>query len=290
MGHVAEQRPDGRHDPEPQAGAEVGPVQDAAPQHPDPEQLRQFEQFQQFQQFLRFQEAQRAQRQIGTELTQHGQQSLLPTGTQDLVPQPPPTGSKVPGWLRWLGKKLLGWLIFFILLAIALTWAYNYFIGGDDDNSSESAAKMGGGTYKTNELLSKEPHEAVRSVYDAIAQTDPRTNTPLIADACGRFDNDNRQIQQRFASNLGYADCRQAVLGLHAEVTNVNDYAESIHPRRYDANAGSLRIDSCDFDVKGGPALGVFTVTQVEFGQWLITGHEPGPATCPKPTTATTGN
>lgn len=287
MGHVAEQRPDGRHDPEHQAGAEMQPAQRAAPQHPDPEQLRQFEQFQQFQEFLRFQEA---QRHAGTDLAHGAPHQPVPTATQQLVPQPPPRATRVPGWLRWLGKKLLGWLIFFILLAIALTWAYNYFIGGDNDNSSESAAKLGGGTYKTNELLSKEPHEAVRGVYDAIAQTDPSTDKPLVADACGRFDNDSRQAQQRFAENLGYGDCMQAVLGLHAKVTDINDYAESIHPRRYDPNATSLRIDSCDFDVKGGPALGVFTVTQVELGQWLITGHEPGPATCPKPSSPTTGN
>ncbi|NIJ14249.1 hypothetical protein FHU38_004593 [Saccharomonospora amisosensis] len=277
---MAEQRSDGRHDPEPRAGAEVGPAEEAAPQHADQEQLRQFEQFQQFQEFLRFQEA---QRQAGTELTRGGQPQPVPTVTRDLVPAPPSTGSKVPGWLRWLGKKLLGWLIFFILLAIALTWAYNYFLGGGDDNSSESAAKMGGGTYKTNELFSKEPYAAVRQLYSKIAEG--RADL-----ACGYFDNERRAVQQRFAQDLGYRDCQEAVNELSKQVTHVTNYSRSIHPRRYDANATSLRIDSCDFDVEGGPALGVFTVTQVELGQWLITGHEPGPATCPKPTPATTGN
>lgn len=280
MGHVAEQRPDGRHDPEHEAGAEVQPAQRAAPQHPDPEQLRQFEQFQQFQEFLRFQEA---QRHAGTDLAHGAPHQPVPTATQQLVPQPPPRATRVPGWLRWLGKKLLGWLIFFILLAIALTWAYNYFIGGDNDNSSESAAKLGGGTYKTNELFSKEPYAAISQLYSKVAAD--RADL-----ACGYFDNERRAVQQRFAQNLGYRDCAEAVRELSQQVTHVTDYSRSIHPRRYDPNATSLRIDSCDFDVKGGPALGVFTVTQVELGQWLITGHEPGPATCPKPSSPTTGN
>jgi hypothetical protein len=41
-----------------------------------------------------------------------------------------------------------------------------------------------------------------------------------------------------------------------------------------------VTIDSCSFSITGGPALGVFTVTKVELGQWLITGHAPGPSRC----------
>ena len=293
MGNVVEQRGDATPD-RPDDEVEImpdtpRPGTDLTPAAPDldPEQLRQFQQFQQFQQFLRFQEAQ-------GQLARQGQGQLSTTTGTDLVapsqPSPAePHTSKVPGWLQWLGKKLLGWLIFFLLLAIFATWAFNQLFGSDDDNSTEAAARMGGGTYHTEELLAKEPYEAVRKVYDAIAQEDPNTNQPLIAEACGHFDNE-RGIQQRFAANTGHPDCRAAVLALHAQVTHVNDYAESIFPRWYDPDATTIRIDSCDFDIRGGPALGVFEVTKVEMDQWLITGHEPGPATCPATDTTTDDN
>lgn len=293
MGHVVEQRPDGQQDPE-QPGDEIASgsaVEPARPQSPapqdpaeppelDPEQARQFEQFRQFQQFQEFQRFQEAQRQAGTDVVPGQPYPPVATTTQDVVPRESGRQRpKVPGWLQWLGKKLIGWLIFFILLAIALTWAYNYFFGTGD--SDDNAAQMGGGTYHTNELLSDKPYEAVRQVYDAIAQEDPDTGRPLVAQACGRFDN-QRGIQQRFAENLGYQDCRRAVLALHDEVTHVNDYAESIYPRHYDLGAKTLRINSCEFTIEGGPALGTFVVTRQEYeNQWLITGHERGPKTCP---------
>ncbi len=315
MGDVVEQRPDG--DPgqhrasgaagEPEIvpdvvpadpnrpGAELTPAGPTPPAttQPDPEQLRQFrefQQFQQFQQFLRFQEAQGQLGQQG-----QGQPGQLSTTADTALvprrqPQAKPITRKVPGWLQWLGKKILGWLVFFLLLAIFATWAFNELFGSNDDNSTEAAARMGGGTYHTEELLAKEPYEAVRKVYDAIAQEDPGTNRPLIAEACGRFDNDNG-IQQRFAENTGdHPDCRHAVIALHEQVTHVNDYAESIFPRWYDPDATTVRIDSCDFDIQGGPALGVFTVTKVEMGQWLITDHEPGPSVCEANPTGPTGN
>ncbi len=297
MGDVVEQRPDGEAgqcgvngaDSEPEIvsdampadsgrpGTDLTPMSPAPPpgtpgtpgaaqlsQSPqaDPEQLRQFHEFQQFQQFLRFQESRGQLSTTGsTELAPHQQ------------PQAPPPPSKIPGWLQWLGKKVLGWLVFFLLLGIFATWAFNELFGSDDDNSTEAAARMGGGTYHTEELLAKEPYEAVRKVYHHIAQG-------RVDFACGRFDNDNG-IQQRFAENTGaHPDCRQAVIALHEQVTHVNDYAESIFPRWYDPDATTVRIDSCDFDIQGGPALGVFTVTEVEMGQWLITGHEPGPTSC----------
>ncbi|MBK1784071.1 hypothetical protein [Prauserella cavernicola] len=304
MGHVVEQRPDGQPGPdegraaEPAPGSDLQPVQPAhpvepvqppqQPQEPDPEQLRQFQQFQQFQEFLKFQQSQ----QQGGELVPgqqqqpvpHTQHHPAPAATQQLVQQPPqpPQRPKVPGWLRWLGKKIIGWLIFFLLLALALTWAYNHFFGSDEGDSTESAAKMGGGTYRTNELLSDEPYEAVRQVYDAIAQVDPTTDEPLVAEACGRFD---EPVQQSFGEHLGYRDCRQAVLALNKEVTHVNDYAESIYPQPYGGGATTVRIDSCDFAIKGGPALGTFIVTKQDYAdQWLITGHERGPVTCSPPT------
>lgn len=134
----------------------------------------------------------------------------------------------------------------------------------------DKGTETGGGTYHANKILTTQPYEAVRAVYETIGQDQPDQ-------ACGRFDT---ATQDTFARDVGYPDCRQAVLGLHSQVTNVNDYAESIFPEQYDPNATTIAIDSCDFTISGGPALGVFTVTKVEKGQWLITAHATGPRTC----------
>ncbi|MFD2418260.1 hypothetical protein [Amycolatopsis pigmentata] len=90
------------------------------------------------------------------------------------------------------------------------------------------ACDSGTGTYHPNKILSTDPYEAVRRVYDAIAQPTPEV---AAAQACGRFRDD---VQQKFAADLGFNDCHEAVLALHAHVTNVNDYAQSI--RSYESS------------------------------------------------------
>jgi hypothetical protein len=180
----------------------------------------------------------------------------------------------MPRFVKRALGAVLSALLFLAVLGIAGKLLYNHFFPSQDDN--RPAAETGGGTYHTHTELSTEPYEAVRTVYDAIAQN----SAPM---ACGRFRDD---IQQKFATDMGYQDCQLAVEGLHAQVTNENNYAESISPRQYDPNATNLTIDSCDFSISGGPSLGRFVVTRVERGQWLITGHEPGPTTCPPPSTA----
>jgi hypothetical protein len=281
MGSVNEQRGEDRQDP----GAELEPARggEAAHRQPPPgprqlddEQLRQFQQFQQFQDYLRYTEAQQRPGQL---TTHQGGPPIPPPPHQQPTPAPPPR-RRAPRVLVWLGKKVLGWLVFFLLLALAATWAYNHFFGNGEDEDLP-AAMTGGGTYKTNEILSDKPYEAVRQVYDAIAQEDPATGLPLIPQACGRF---AERTQQEFAADLGYADCRQAVVALHEQVTHVNAYAESIPSSLSRPVTGeTLRVSSCEFGIDGGPALGAFTLTKVERGQWLITGHEAEPTPCPAP-------
>lgn len=281
-GGVAEQRP-GEQPDEP--GGEVARAQPAQPEL-DAEQLRQFQQFQQFQDFLRYTEA---QRQNGEhEQASPGGQLLPPGGQlvpgQGAPPAPPPGGPlqvaapsnlpaprpkiRAPRWAKRLAGKLLSAFLFFLVLAIAGKLVYDHFFPSLDNN--RPAAEIGGGTYHANKILSTQPYEAVRKVYAQIAQDRPDL-------ACGYFD---IPVQQKFATNLGYADCQQAVHSLKAQVKNVNEYAESIPSNDSDQQGDTVRIDSCSFSVGGGPALGVFTVTKVEKGQWLITGHEPGPTTC----------
>jgi hypothetical protein len=281
---VAEQEP-GHQPDEPDARGEV---ERARPQpeeggHPplDPEQLRQF---QQFQDYLRFTEA---QRQSGGELVPgQGGPPVVPPGGPPLAPPPgsPAPRRKItaPRWAKRLAGKLLSALLLLLVLAIAGKLAYNYFFPSQDDN--RPASETGGGTYHANKILSTQPYEAVRTVYDAIAQRDPNPDD-MIARACGRFRED---VQQKFAEDLSFPDCRQAVLALHTKVTDINGYAESIPSYVSGQTGDTVTIDSCSFSINGGPALGVFIVSKVEKGQWLITGHERGPATCAAPNTAPT--
>lgn len=255
----------------------------------DPEQLRQFQQFQQFQDFLRYTQAQRqgngqvvpaqnapVQSAPGygppTQPGHGGPPIPPPPYGQLQPPQPPPPRPKIkaPRWAKRLAGKLLSAFLFLLVLVIAGTLAYRHFFP-NTNNDDLPAAITGGGSYHTNHILSLDPYEAVRTVYDAIAQG-------LVPQGCGRFRED---IQQKFATDYGFPDCQQAVLGLHGQVTNMNGYAESIPSSLSEPLPGdTITVDSCRFAIEGGPALGVFTVQRVEKGQWLITGHEPGPRVC----------
>jgi hypothetical protein len=304
MGQVAEQRPDEQRPPERPSGSAPEPARESparessgdpaqpgqslapggqnSPEQLDPEQLRQFQQFQQFQDFLRFSEAQRTGGGMVPGQAAPGQ-TQPPAQTDQQQPwlpaEPPPPGSppqvrpdylpeprprpKVPRWLRKLGGKVLGILILVVLLGIAGKLAYNHFF--PEPNTDLPASQTGGGTYHTNHILpTASPYEAVRSVYDAIAQG-------LVPQACGRFD---ESIQQQFGRDLGFADCQQAVPALNREVTNKNDYAESMPSNISEPLPGDVvQVSSCAFGIKGGRPLGAFTVKRVEKGQWLIVGH-----------------
>ncbi|WP_435068758.1 hypothetical protein [Amycolatopsis thermoflava] len=279
---------------EPPAGSSA--VEPAQPQL-DPEQLRQFQQFQQFQDFLRYTEAQRQSNGelVPTQnapvqsapgyaapgygpLTQagHGGPPVPPPPYGQLQPLPQP-GPKIraPKWAKRLAGKLLSALLFLIVLIVAGKLAYNHFFPEDDPDLP--AAQTGGGTYHTNEILSVNPYEAARQVYQQVAYGQPDR-------ACGLFET---ATQQQFATDLQYPDCREAVLDLKRQVTNMTAYAGSLPFGSSQPVQGTVaRIDSCDYQISGGPALGVFVITKVG-DQWLITGHEPGPRTCPTPTTPT---
>jgi hypothetical protein len=290
MSGVAEQRGDDRHNSQDEPGADVQPSSPAEPpaQKPiDEEQLRQFQQFQQFQDYLKFSEAQRQSggtlvpQQPQPPVPQQARQPATTSGSQDLVPTPPPK-IKAPRWLKRLGGKILGWIIVLVVIGLALNWGYHRLFPSTA-NDNRPAAETGGGKYHTNHVYSKLPYEAVRIVYQNVANGQ-------VLDACGRFD---EPVQQKFATDLGFADCQQAILGLHkqVQVTAKNAYAESIPSSISEPIPGNtFVISSCRFGIKGGPALGAFQVTKVEDGQWLITGHstEPDPCPAPSPTTSPT--
>ncbi|PKV92150.1 hypothetical protein ATK30_2941 [Amycolatopsis echigonensis] len=288
-GEVAPRTPS---QPTPQPAAPNLPQPNGTEPQLDPEQLRQFQEFQRFQEYLRFTRAQQ-----GTEPAPHPDAGLVPAGNRQPLAggqppsppnqpgalteyeEPPRNRRPVPRWVKRLGGKILGWVIALVILGILVNWGYHQIFPSNEGKSSAQIAAEGGGTYHTNHIFSTNPNEAVRFVYHNIAQG-------RVDDACGRFRED---IQDKFAKDTtGQPDCKVAVEKLHAQVKNMNDYAESL-PSYVSGPTPPpvVTIDSCTFSVQGGPALGVFQVTKVDKGQWLITGHSPGPEKCPAPPTAT---
>ncbi|GAA4540104.1 hypothetical protein [Amycolatopsis samaneae] len=305
---MAEQRDDGRTgaepgtDLEPTGAAQPAPPA-AAPQPPapqlDPQQLREFEQFKQFQDYLKFTQAQQGNQPAPTPegglVPAPSQQPAAYQAAQPPAPVAPQTGLLVPAersgprtprWLRRLGGKLLGWILAFVLLAVAVTWVYHQFFPSDAGKTSAQIAAEGGHTYHATPLLAKNPYEAVRSVYDALGKANPNQQQ-LMSRACGPMD---EATQQKFAQDLGFRDCGEAAVRLSGQVEHarMNDYINSIPRYQSDQPLGEqLTISSCAYPVKGGPSLGSFTVKQVEKGQWLIVGHTNEPTPCPAPAPST---
>lgn len=294
---MAEQRDDGK------PGSDIEPAGSNTPAPPpvDPAELEQFRQFQQFQDYLRFTQSQQGNQPapppnagmvqappVQPVAQQGGQPPVIPPGYA-LVPAE--RGRRgLPRWAMWLGRKVIAWVLAIVILGVAGTWLYNHFFPSDEGKTSEQLAQEGGGTYHTNHVFSTNPYEAVRFVYHNIAQG-------RVEDACGRFQNEGqrdiqtqfaRDIAQTFRQNTAQTDCKKAVEFLATQVTNKNDYAESLPSSVSSPLPGdTVTVDSCDFPVSGGPALGVFTVSKVAKGQWLITGHAIGPPKCSGVTTTT---
>ena len=274
---MAEQRDDGKpgSDIEP-AGPNAPAASGGSTQPPiDAAELEQFRQFQQFQDYLRFTQAQQGNQpapppDAGLVQAPPSQPPVPPPG-YDLVPSER-RRRPAPRWLTWLGKKVIAWVLAIVILGVAGTWLYNHYFPNDSGKTSAQLAQEGGGKYQTNHILSTSPYEAVREVYDAVAQN-------LVPQACGRMD---EPIQQKFAQDLGYADCQVAVHELNRKVTSKNDYAESMPSYVSEPLPGDrFTISSCRFGIKGGPALGAFTVAKVPKGQWLIVEHTNEPTPCP---------
>lgn len=287
MDAVAQRQDDERPDTPASSGA-VERVPPAGQPPIDPEELRSFQEFQQFQEFQRYQEYLRSQ-EPGA--------SLAPRGPNDAVPPPPPSqdlqraGSreleprperrKAPAWLVTLGGKIVGALLLLAAIIVGGAWAIDYFLGADDPITPEEQAKQGGKKAEGTKLYASSPYEAVRRIYDDIAQGDTE-------DICLRFD---ELARDQFAADVGFDTCAAAAAGMHDKVTNVDAYAESLPSNVSNPSLGDeIELDSCEValpagGVVGGPALGVFTVTKIpdaQGEQWLITGHAPGPEKCPK--------
>ncbi|WP_130343716.1 hypothetical protein [Herbihabitans rhizosphaerae] len=209
----------------------------------DAEQFRKFQEFQQFQEFQRYREE-----------------------TGQLPPAPKP-----PLWKRALRSKLVRKLVVLLILLIAAYWAYQHYFGkNDSDNAIEAG---GGGRTKTNFVFSDNPMAMVRQLYDNVAQN-------IVVDACNRFTDDARQ---KFTADLGAPSCELAVTTLNSKLTNKHKYSLPRPGSNFTIPPGAktIEISSCDLRVEGGPRIGVFVLSEIELGQWIITGHRNEPDPCP---------
>jgi hypothetical protein len=243
-----------------------------APRQPTeitPEQVRQFQEFQHFQQLMR-------------EAADQGMPpGNPPPGLLQPWGPPPPKQSLPKRLLKAAVSKIITGLVVLAILVVAGYFAVDYFFG--EDQNDRPAHETGGQKTTGNFILPDDPYEAVRKIYHQIAN-----GNGVPEQVCLRFDDGGK----KFASDMGYDSCKAAVAGLHAQVTNRNAYAESMPPKKSTFNPmthDEVRISSCQDNVrggiKGGPALGAFTVKKILDSapgpgggkQWIITDHENEP-------------
>lgn len=110
-----------------------------------------------------------------------------------------------------------------------------------------------------------DPYDTVRGVYRGVAANAPD-------EVCSRF---TPEAARQFAGAFEAESCTIVVTLLyHGRVADPQAYANT-SLGSFTADDGQTRaeIDSCEFDVRGGPRLGVFELTADRSGAWLVTGH-----------------
>jgi hypothetical protein len=240
------------------------PPEPRQPTEVTPEQIRQFQEFQ------RFQELMRQQAEQGMPPGSPPPGSLVPWG------QPPPKQSLPKRVAKAALGKIITGLVVLAVLVLAGYLAIDYFFGPDLDQPPASVT--GGGKTEDNLILPTDPYEAVRMIYHQIANGDG-----VAEQVCPRFKDDGK----KFATDMGYDNCADAVNGLAPQVTDANAYAESMPSYKTTfspQNADTIRISSCEDSrngrIEGGPPLGAFTVEKIKGSkgdQWIITDHENEP-------------
>jgi hypothetical protein len=113
--------------------------------------------------------------------------------------------------------------------------------------------------------LDTDPYDAVRNVYRGVAANVPD-------EVCARF---TPEAAVQFAGHWEAESCTTLVTLLHhGRVADPNTYADT-NFGYFTAGDGDTHaeIDSCEFEVDGGPQLGVFVLDRDESGTWLITAH-----------------
>ncbi|WP_258905078.1 hypothetical protein [Actinokineospora sp. UTMC 2448] len=209
----------------------------------------QWRRFQEFQEFKRFEEAQ-------------GQ-------------APPPRRAGKPLWRKLVFNRWVRRLVVLLLLLIAASWAVDHYFGNPD--ADLPASETGGGKASRTVLFAESPREAIRMIYNNVAQA-------TLPDACTRFETE--ELAQLFADHFNAPDCPTAIRRLHDEVTDASAYARPVFPAAVDLRPGAdgtVVVSSCELQISAGPRLGEFTLRIIPgslSNQWIISGHRKEAADC----------
>ncbi|MGW5053320.1 hypothetical protein [Actinokineospora sp. NPDC004072] len=209
----------------------------------------QWRRFQEFQEFKRFEEAQ-------------GE-------------QPGKRRAGKPLWRRLVFNRWVRRLALLLVLLLAASWAVDHYFGNPDEDLP--ASETGGGKTSRTVLFAGSPREAIRMIYNNVAQA-------TLPDACTRFETE--ELAERFADHFGAPDCPTAIRRLHEEVTNASAYARPVFPAAVTLTPGpdgTVVISSCELQIKSGPRLGEFTLRVIPGSigdQWIISGHRKESSDC----------
>jgi hypothetical protein len=276
-------RRDGTETDRPQSGA------------PTPEQLREFEEFRRFQEFQRWQRegspapstgpsgqsSEAASSGASGEHEPAGVQTEL-AGMRRQLASLAESSSRVeratnpPLWRRILRSGWLRWLAGLIIVVVAAAIAYNKFFGGGDTSGNPQANLPGNRSQVQQRVGVQNPKDAVALVYRDVgmAASTPDSADVYAKNACLTF---TEQAARKFGAQHG-GTCEKAIRSIKVgDPGSYSDVSLAALPR-VAGNARSTVIDSCKFDVSGGPRLGAFTLAVADGDKWLIT--DVAPSTC----------
>ncbi|GAB3910865.1 hypothetical protein GCM10029964_115530 [Kibdelosporangium lantanae] len=195
------------------------------------------------------------------------------------MPQLP--AAKKPTWKRILFSRAFRRAAFYLVVILAVVWAYNHYFGTPDDDGKGTQGTAGPGQKTDPGKASTSPNAAIDTLYRWAATGNQGTNA---ASACQQLFNEAGQ--RAFVIDFGGTDCESVVRGLAGKVGVL------LRPPLIDTyNKQVIEISSCD-DLALKPdtqGLGKFVFTRFGDG-WIISGHEPEPNPCPTPPPSASGS
>lgn len=273
---------------------EIVPREPALPEL-NPEQRRQFDEFQRFQAYQRYvaQQAKVSDNEPVAPLDQgrehapvtavHKQLTGIHARLDEVLASQQRTERAVnpPVWKKLLRSRLVSWLVVLAVLIAGGIWVLQHFFGSRTQGPAATPQPVDrpgavalGGTH---------PDETVIGIYHNVAAGNARDVCVVFTDAGKR----------QFAADNGVPTCEDAVRKLHAQVTDVTAYNNSLVSSRdvgvddgdsYQRN--SFVVTSCAAGITGGPRLGEFALVRAPNRTWIVAGHRN--ESCPSsPTTST---
>lgn len=178
-----------------------------------------------------------------------------------------------PLWKRILRSTPVRWAFGILVLLAVGSWAINHFFGSSQDPQDPQAALPAPKSKQQTTVGVQDPKDAIAQLYRSAAQaaSDPAAADTDAEFACHMF---TERATKQFASQHGASSCPDAIKRI--KPSDPDSYREQSLSQLPDTPEQGTRmtIDSCDIDVKGGPRLGTFTLTQRD-SSWVIDGVQP---------------